>query len=76
MAGETPGTNSEPIPPLLTIADIAAYTKLGARTLRRWLSAGKFPPPDFRYGAKVKRWRQKTVDDFLSAQAAERGGRP
>lgn len=35
------------------------------RTIRRLVSAGKLPAPDVRITAKLVRWRESTVTDFI-----------
>src|SRR5438105_3207023 len=37
---------------LMSIADVAAELRVGARTVWRWVSMGVFPAPDLALGAK------------------------
>ena len=57
----------QPIPPVMTTEDplwsaktVREYVDAPDRTFRRWLSAGRFPPPDLRIGTSL-RWRRSTV---------------
>jgi predicted DNA-binding transcriptional regulator AlpA len=66
---------SEAAPPatLLKPATVAKRLEIGQRTLWRWVSTGEFPPPDFRRGAKIVRWRADTVATWIDANTT--GGR-
>ena len=55
---------------LLSIADLIGLTGLGERTLRRWLTTGLLPVPDYRLGGKHLRWRRSTIEAWLANQAA------
>jgi excisionase family DNA binding protein len=57
-------------PALMTLREIAAYTQVGLRTLHRWKSSGKFPPPDLSQG-KVQRWRRDTVDAWICPECGQ-----
>ncbi len=75
-----PAAPAAPAPPsLMTLRDIATYTRVGLRTLHRWKSGGRFPKPDLAAG-KVHRWRRETVDAWVcpccKAQASEWERRP
>lgn len=57
----------QPIPPATATEDgfmsagtVRQFLDVPDRTLRRWISAGRFPPPDLRIG-KSLRWRRSTV---------------
>lgn len=50
----------------LTIADVAGRLRVSSRTIRRWVEAGQFPPPDLRVNRRVLRWRPATVDRFIA----------
>jgi len=66
-SNEKPRSNPPSRPPaLLRAAEVANYLNIGARTLWRWTSAGRFPRPDLREG-RVVRWRRQTVEDWLDA---------
>jgi predicted DNA-binding transcriptional regulator AlpA len=62
------------IPLLLDIADVATLIAIGERTLWRWISVGAFPPPDISVGAKYRRWKRATVEQWIAAQTGEGGG--
>ena len=55
---------------LLSLANLVELTALGERTLRRWLTTGQLPSPDYRLGGKHLRWRRSTIDAWLANQAA------
>lgn len=59
-------SHSQPIQPqLLRMQDVARLVNLNARTLRRMVSAGRFPPPDKSIGAKIRLWKRHTVMDWI-----------
>jgi predicted DNA-binding transcriptional regulator AlpA len=58
---------------LLKPATVARMLEIGQRTLWRWVSCGVFPPPDFRQGAKIVRWKPATVAAWVEANT--KGGR-
>ena len=43
--------------PLLTRQDLCKTLGISQSTLDRWIRAGKFPPPDFRFGPRSPRWK-------------------
>ncbi|WP_213816201.1 helix-turn-helix domain-containing protein [Glaciihabitans sp. dw_435] len=54
----------------LNIEDLAAQLGLSVQTLYRWRSTGADMPQGFLIGSRV-RWRQETVDAWLSTQEAK-----
>jgi predicted DNA-binding transcriptional regulator AlpA len=56
---------------LVGAATVAAMLQIGQRTLWRWISTGVFPGPDVSIGAKIRRWRRETVDNWITSQAGE-----
>ncbi len=44
----------------MTAKTVRQFLDVPDRTLRRWISAGRFPPPDLRIGISL-RWRRSTV---------------
>jgi len=54
---------------------VAEALSVGQRTLWRWIAGGTFPGPDLSIGAKVRRWRRTTVENWIEAQADRSGGR-
>lgn len=56
---------------LYSIVDISNLISVGERTLRRWISARTFPPPDARLAGKLLRWRASTIQNWVESQ---RGG--
>lgn len=60
---------------LLKPSTIAQRLEIGQRTLWRWVSSGIFPPPDFRQGAKVVRWKASTLNTWVESNATGKGGR-
>ena len=65
-------------PPTATTArflspkEVSARLGIQRRTLFRWVSEGRFPPP-IRFNRRVVRWREETVEAWLTAK--EKGGR-
>ncbi len=49
---------------LLRARTVCQLLDCSDRTLRRWVAAGKFPPPDRKIG-RTLRWRASTVNDFI-----------
>ena len=49
---------------LLRARTVCRLLDCSDRTLRRWVDAGKFPPPDRKIG-RTLRWRFDTVAAFL-----------
>jgi len=65
---------TEPTPPadppaseLLTVKEISAWLNIDTRTVYRWNSAGRFPPP-LRCGLRWSRWRRSDVEDWLAGR--------
>jgi excisionase family DNA binding protein len=57
----------ETIPALLTLALIRQhYLPLGATTIFRMISAGKFPAADMQHGRKIRLWRRETVEAWIA----------
>lgn len=58
---------------LLTIRDIAMFTKISVRTLWKMISEESFPQPDLRRG-KIVRWKRSTLVHWIDGTegAAER----
>lgn len=55
---------------LLTLAQIRKhYVPLGARTLFRLISAGKFPKADIAVGGKLRLWKRETVEEWINTRA-------
>jgi hypothetical protein len=50
--------------------DLAAAIGVDERTIQRWRSSGRFPPPDIKH-SRTLLWRVETIRQWL-----ERGGRP
>lgn len=58
------------LPLFLTPDDVAKLVlRVDSRTVRRLVSAGKFPPADIRIGSKIIRWKRATVEGWIEAQA-------
>jgi excisionase family DNA binding protein len=55
------------MPPLLTIADLAAYLKLSKPTIRKAVARGELPPP-IRFG-RACRWKPEDVQEALGRRA-------
>lgn len=49
---------------LLRASKVRELLDCSDRTLRRWVAAGKFPPPDRKIG-RTLRWRASTVNEFI-----------
>jgi predicted DNA-binding transcriptional regulator AlpA len=59
------------IPALLTMDHVRRhFIPLDPRTLRRWISAGRFPQADMRIGGKVRMWKRETVERWIEEQSA------
>jgi predicted DNA-binding transcriptional regulator AlpA len=56
---------------MLTARDLAALLAIGRRTLQSWRATGKLPPPDVAIG-KILRWRRKTIENWITANAGDR----
>lgn len=50
---------------LWSSAEVATYFGVDQRTLRRWVSGRRIPPPDIRIGRRTVRWRQSTIEKFI-----------
>ena len=57
---------------MLAPRDVAAFLRIGQRTLTTWRAMGRLPKPDFRCG-RVIRWRKSTIEAWADAQS---GGKP
>ncbi len=58
------------LPLFLTPDDVAELVlRVGVRTVRRLVSAGKFPPADVHVSSKIIRWKRGTVEAWIEAQA-------
>ena len=71
MRGEVLTNDSAPevqLEPLLTARQVCRLLAVGERTLRRWVSSGRFPQPDVRI-KKTIRWKRQTLRDVI-----EQGG--
>lgn len=53
---------------LLSAKSVARALDVSDRCLRRWVSAGRFPKADVRFG-KTLRWRESTVGEAITAMA-------
>jgi predicted DNA-binding transcriptional regulator AlpA len=53
-------SSSDLFPKFITSKGLTAALCVDARTLRAWVSAGKFPAPA-RFGTRVIRWNAATV---------------
>jgi predicted DNA-binding transcriptional regulator AlpA len=61
---------TESTPALLTLSMIRKqYVPLGARTIFRMISAGKFPKADIASGGKIRLWRRETIQQWIDEQA-------
>jgi len=56
--------------PLLTSNDLQRLLRVGDRTLRRWVDAGRLPAP-VRLG-RARRWQADVIRDWLSLLAPAR----
>lgn len=56
---------------LLSAKSVCALLDCSDRCLRRWMSNGKFPPPDGRIGRSL-RWKVSTVQKFFELIGEER----
>ena len=52
---------------LLSVRTVKSLLDCSDRTLRRWISAGKFPRPDVRIGRSL-RWRSSTITGFIQGE--------
>lgn len=50
--------------PLLSTRRVCQAIDVSDRCLRRWVRAGKFPPPDIQVG-RTLRWRASTIRNFI-----------
>jgi len=59
------------LPLLLSMNDLCRppLCIAGERTLWRWVSTGAFPPPDISVGAKYRRWKRATVENWIATQS-------
>lgn len=64
--GKVSPANRPPVrlPALMRAEEVAQLLNIGTRTMWRWVSAGKIPPPDFREGQTV-RWLPATIEAWL-----------
>ncbi|MCL2641659.1 MAG: helix-turn-helix domain-containing protein [Phycisphaerales bacterium] len=65
------------LPLLLSVRDLSQppLCLASKRTIFRWISTGEFPPADLAKGAKFRRWRRETVQDWLDSQSSGKGRR-
>lgn len=69
------GGGAEPIPELLTKKLILRhFLPVGARTLNRMISDGRFPAPDKSIGGKLRLWKVETVRDWIDQDGDEAAG--
>lgn len=47
--------------PILTRADIAERLKCTTDAVRKWVKAGKLPPPDVALSRKTTGWKRSTL---------------
>jgi len=61
------------LPLFLRMADLChpPLNIAGERTIWRWISTGKFPPPDISMGAKYRRWMRETVVNWIVKQSGK-----
>jgi predicted DNA-binding transcriptional regulator AlpA len=64
---------------MLTIAQVCAISQLAPRTIRRWVSAGKFPAPRRLCAGQSKfakgvRWVRSEVMAWVEKMQQSRGG--
>jgi predicted DNA-binding transcriptional regulator AlpA len=58
------------IPELLTEKMIRAhFLPIGARTLARWVSCGRFPKADLALGGKSRFWKKESVTAWIDAHS-------
>lgn len=79
--GETTARVAGDVEPMLTFAEVCSLLRIGHRTARRWLSAGKLPAPDFLLAGTAARWKASTIQGWLDSQGGgdarpRRIGRP
>jgi predicted DNA-binding transcriptional regulator AlpA len=48
-------------PRLMTVADVAAYTKLSEQSVQRWVAQGRLPKPL----KDTQRWDRRAIDAHL-----------
>lgn len=68
-------TDTAPVRALLTTSDVCALLKIKPRTLRMWVSGGRFPAPIklSDSGLSENRWSPGAVDQWLASRS---GGAP
>lgn len=59
---------------LLSARQVCSVLSISDRCLRRWVSSGAFPPPDYRFGCNL-RWRTGTIEAFLQEHESNGNGR-
>lgn len=64
-------TDTAPAPLLLTFGEVCRELRLGGRTARRLLSAGRLPAPDLNVtgGLKGRRWRADRLAKWIDCGA-------
>lgn len=50
---------------LLSARDLAGVLGVSVRSIWRWVSSGRLPKPDLRYGQLV-RWRPETITAWIA----------
>jgi excisionase family DNA binding protein len=48
---------------LMTKTDLSKKLKASLRTISRWMSEGRLPPP--RYIGRTPRWRESEIDQWI-----------
>jgi predicted DNA-binding transcriptional regulator AlpA len=59
---------------LIDIEEVSRRVNIGERTLWRYISERKFPPPDVSIGKKVRRWKPGTIRLWIDKPSESRGG--
>ena len=59
---------------LLSCQEVAARLSVSARTLRRWVAAGEFPPATTVLPGGHLRWRLAAVDEWVASRDVAAGG--
>lgn len=57
-----------PVAPLMTAVDVASALRISERTLRLWISGGKFPPP--KKIGRGARWQRSDVEAWVENSSA------
>lgn len=56
-----------PVPPLMTLDDVAVHLRVTTRTVQRRVAAGEFPRPIL-VGPTSPRWRRADLDAWIASQ--------